>query len=168
MKACLSLAVVALAVAWSTTVRAESQSGDPRMEMQKCEVCKFLAEKPDLMKQMTWETHKIDNGMISVASGPKENKDEFHAVHEKMMQAVAKVKADQQQGKPVQLCEYCQSMSELMKAGAKQQNIETAGGAICLVTSDDPAVVQKIHAAADKAIAQQQQMEQQLRSQASQ
>jgi hypothetical protein len=168
MKARISLAVLGLAIVGTAIASSQSQSGDPRVEMQKCAVCKYLAEKPELMEKMTWETHKIDNGMISVASAPKEAKDEFHAVHEKMMQAVAKVKADQQQGKPVELCSYCESMSDLMKAGAKQENVDTATGTVCLVTSNDPAVVQKIHAAAEKAIADQRQMEQQLKSQAAQ
>ena len=50
-------------------------------------------------------------------------------------------------------------MSELIKSGAKKQDINTATGGICLVTSNDPAVVQKIHALADKAIAEQEEMQ---------
>ena len=37
----------------------------------KMHVCKAMAAKPELMKSMTWETHKIANGMLSVASVPK-------------------------------------------------------------------------------------------------
>ena len=110
------------------------------------------------MKSMNWETHKIDNGMLSVASVPKDKKSEFDAVHAQMKQNVAQVEADQAQGKAVELCDYCKTMGELLKSGAKKQDIDTATGGICLVTSNDPATVEKIHIAADKAIAEQEKM----------
>jgi hypothetical protein len=46
-------------------------------------------------------------------------------------------------------------MGELAQAKAKEQHIETQMGAIHLMTSNDPAIVAKIHAVADKAIAEQ-------------
>jgi hypothetical protein len=75
------------------------------------------------------------------------------------MQAVEKVKADSQAGKEVELCRFCASIGELMKLNAKAQHITTATGEIHLFTSDDPAVVAKIHAHADKAIEEQKKME---------
>jgi hypothetical protein len=128
--------------------------------MKRCEVCKVLAEKPVLMEHMRWETHKIDNGMLCVASVSEEHKKDFDAAHKKMMQCIAKVTADQKAGKKVQLCSFCVGMGDLMKAGAKQQEINTATGAISLITSSDPATVEKIHAQADKAIAEQKKLEQ--------
>jgi len=159
MRIFLSVTVLGLAAGWTTLASAASTADSLEQQMQKCAVCKAMAEKPELMKSMSWETHKIDNGMLSVASVPKDQKSDFDAVHEKMMQNVEQVKADQQQGKTVELCDYCKSMGELMKSGAKKQDIDTATGAICLVTSSDPTVVQTIHAAADKAIAEQEKME---------
>jgi hypothetical protein len=55
-------------------------------------------------------------------------------------------------------------MAVLMKAGAKEQRIETKTGEIHLCTSDDPAVVKKIHEQADKAIAIQKQIAEQRRT----
>jgi hypothetical protein len=169
MKAIVSLAVVGLAVSWSSCVYGQApQNTSPQAkmlaEMQKCAVCKYMAQKPELMKDMIWETHKIDNGMLCLTTVPKEMKKEFQAVSEKMMQAIEQVKADQQQGKPVEMCHFCAAMGELLKANAKQQHIETATGAIHLVTSNDPAVVKKIHAVADKAIAEQTKMQEQQRT----
>ena len=82
-------------------------------------------------------------------------KKEYDEVSEKMHHAIEQVAADVKEGKPVQLCNFCSSMSELMKAGAKEKHIETTTGSIDLCTSDDPAVVKKIHEMADKAIAMQ-------------
>jgi hypothetical protein len=160
MKTIVSLAVVALAIGASSLARGQDPNEKMMAEMQNCAVCKYLAEKPVLMKEMIWETHKIDNGMLSVAAVPKALKHEYEAVDAKMMQAVEQVKADAQQAKPVQLCSYCVAIGELMKAGAKEQHIATSAGTIDLFTSDDPNVVKKIHELADKAIAAQQAMAQ--------
>jgi hypothetical protein len=169
MKTIVSLAVVGLAVAWSIAAFGQVQQSTDQQknllaEMEKCAVCKSMAENPALMREMTWETHKIDNGMLCLTTVPKEMKKEFDAVSAKMMQAIAKVKADETQGKEVELCHFCVTMGELMKLNAKQQHIETQTGAIHLCTSDDPAVVKKIHAMADKVIAEQKKMKQPQRT----
>jgi hypothetical protein len=160
MKTIVTLAVVGFAAAWSSAVFGETATDDTLAELKNCAVCKYFAEKPELMKNMVWETHKIENGMLSLTTVPKELKQEFDALGAKMMQAIEQVKADSQAGKPVELCNFCAAMGELMKAGAKQQHIGTSVGAIHLCTSEDPDVVAKIHALADKAIAEQKKVEQ--------
>jgi hypothetical protein len=129
-------------------------------EMEKCEICKHLAAKPDLMKNMTWETHKIDNGMLCVSTVPKEQKAEFDALNKEMTTAIEKVKTAEQEGKPAELCEICEGWSELTEAGAKEKEIALTNGSIHLITSSEPAVVAKIHAEADKAIEMQKQLAQ--------
>jgi hypothetical protein len=113
---------------------------------------------------MTWETHKIDSGMLCLTTVPMELKKEFDSVSAKMMQAIEKVKAAEKQGTEAELCHFCVSMGELMKLNAKQQHIETQTGAIHLCTSDDPAVVKTIHAIADKVIAEQKKMKEPQRT----
>jgi hypothetical protein len=160
MKTLVSMIVVGLAVGWGSAVWGETAEDDMMAEMKKCAVCKYMAEKPELMQDMDWETHKIENGMLSLITVPKEQKQEFDAVNSKMMQAIEQVKADVDEGKEVELCSYCASMGELMRHGAKEQNVKTSSGEIHLLTSDDPATVAKIHELADKAIAEQKKMEQ--------
>jgi hypothetical protein len=159
MKAVVPVAMLGLAVAWAGTVFAEADKENMLPEMQKCAVCKHLAQNPELMKNMVWETHKIDNGMLCLTTVPKEMKRDFDKVSEKMHQAIEQVQADSKEGKQVDLCEFCASMGELMTLNAKQQHIETRTGAIHMITSDDPAVVKKIHDVADKVIAVQKQMQ---------
>jgi hypothetical protein len=158
MKAFVSLSVLGLAVAWSGSSFAQFDQDKMMAEMKKCAVCKNLAENPELMKNMSWETHKIDNGMLSVTSAPKKMNKDLAAVSEKMHQAIEQVKADTKEGKEVHLCGFCGAMAELMKQGAKQQDIKTKAGEIHMCTSDDPAVVKKIHEIADQAIAIQKQI----------
>src|SRR5262245_36090360 len=169
MKAIVSSTVLGLTVSWSCLAfgqakQSNSQQDNMLAEMQKCAVCKYMAAKPELLKDMIWETHKIDNGMLCLTSVPKEMKKQFVEVSDKMMQAIEQVKAEQKQGKSVELCSFCVAMGDLMKLPTKQQHIETATGAIHLVTSDDPTVVKKIHAVADKAIAEQKKMQEQQRT----
>ena len=159
MKAIVTSTILGVAACWAASASAATPQDAILAEMKKCAVCNIMTEKPELMKDMTWETHKIENGMLCVASVPKEQMKEFAALHEKMMKQVEQVKADLKAGKPTQLCGFCQSMGELEKLGAKQQQIKTATGFITLFTSNDPSTVAQIHTQADKAIAMQKQME---------
>lgn len=157
MRTLIASVVVGLLACGVGLAVAEHHEGELAKEMEKCSVCKSMA-KPELMKHMTWETHKIENGMLCVASVPKEQKKEFDAAHQEMTKAIAAVTAAAQSGQKPELCGFCEGMGELTKAGAKQQEIATKTGAISLITSSDPAVLAKIHAQADKAIEMQKKM----------
>lgn len=132
-------------------------AGDHEAEFKNCAVCKSMA-KPGLMDHMTFETHKIDNGMLCVATVDKDHVKEFETAHKELMANAAKAEADQKAGKEVKLCGFCQGVSELMKAGVKHQEVPTARGAVTLFTSDNPSVVSQIHQHADQAIAMQKEM----------
>jgi hypothetical protein len=150
------LALTALALASTSALLAQAASDEEMMaEMKKCEMCKHIAADPGLMQNMTWETHKIDNGMLCVSTVPKEMKSQFDALSAKMESSMQKMKTSTE--KP-ELCEICEGMSELVKSGAKEKEIELTNGSIHMLTSDDPSMVQKIHAEADKAIEMQKQM----------
>jgi hypothetical protein len=158
MKTFLTVAALATTIALSWTAVAAT-SDDPMAEMKNCAVCKVMMEKPDLMESMTWECHKVDAGMLCLMSVPKDMKKTYDEIHQKMMENVKAVKAAVALGKEVELCHFCTAMGDLEKAGAKSETIETKTGSIHLVTAADPAVVAKIHAHADEAIAQQKAME---------
>jgi hypothetical protein len=156
-----SLLALALVVASASSAVAANDTEEAMMEgMKKCAVCKHLTDNPELMKNMTWETHKIDNGMLCVTTAPKEQRENFVNLNEKMHAEIEKVKADQKSGKEVQLCDMCADMGKLVEAGANEKEIQIPNGSIHMLTSSDPAVVAKIHANADKAISMQKQMAQ--------
>lgn len=154
MKAIFS-AVALAAVAASSLAAWAATAEDHQEQMKKCAVCKYMAEEPELMSSMTWECHKVDSGMLCVASVPKDMKKKYDEVHKKMLAAIEKVKEDTAAGRSVELCDFCSSMAGLHKAGAKEETIETSTGSIYLVTSKDSAVVDKIHTQADQQIAEQ-------------
>jgi hypothetical protein len=157
MKSRLFLAAI-LTAAVSSLVYAAA-GDDAIAEMKKCAVCKVIVENPKLIENMTWECHKVDAGMLCVAAVPKDMKKEYDDVHKKMMETVEHVKTEAAAGRDAELCHFCDGMGELQKAGAKEENIDTATGSIYLVTATDPSLVAKIHAHADQAIAQQKAME---------
>lgn len=161
MKPLLTFAALALILGAGAVAVSEtpSEAMDKMMaEMKNCDVCKSMADKEALMQNSTWETHKIDNGMLCVMTVPKEYMSEFKSCHALMMKNYEQVKADEAAGKEVHLCSFCKSMADLEKAGAKQQEIKTETGAVNLMTSNDPGVVQQIHATADHAIEMQKQI----------
>ena len=58
-----------------------------------------------------------------------------------MMAVVEKLQA----GEELTLCPFCQRMNALAKAGAAFENVDTEGAHILAVTSNDAAMVEKIH-----------------------
>jgi hypothetical protein len=158
MKTLLTIATLALVASGAMSAVAASSEDAMMAEMEKCAVCKNLAANPELLENMTWETHKLDNGMMCVTTVSEEFKADFDSLNAKVKTSVEKVKADQQQGKAVPLCDLCADMGQITEAGAKEKEIKIPNGSIHMMTSDDPAVVEKIHANADKAIAMQKQM----------
>ena len=76
-----------------------------------------MGEHPELMTDMEWETHLVDNGMLGVAKIPAKHKATMASLHEQM-----KAKSqDLASGKEMQLCGFCDSHGKLLAAGAKEQ-----------------------------------------------
>lgn len=113
-------------------------------DVEKCTVCKPMAENPSLLMGVKWETHKIENGVVMTAVAPEGMLKEFKSCCKKMHQLGESVTAD------TPLCGFCQSFGMLMAEGAKVQEVGTGFGKLTIITSDDPAVVAKIHAHSDK------------------
>lgn len=118
------------------------------LDLEKCDICKCMGEHMDVMQQVTWETHKIDNGMLSASVIPKKHRTLMDKLHVKMESAGEELAS----GKSMELCGFCNSYDKLKKAGAKEQQVKTEFGMIGMLTSDDPEVVKQIHSHADRTI----------------
>tara|TARA_R110002049_G_scaffold2750_4_gene21989 strand:+ start:172619 stop:173104 length:486 start_codon:yes stop_codon:yes gene_type:complete len=139
---------VAITALLLTTAVADHHNEKPWLDMQNCEICKHMSKHMDVMQNVTWETHKIESGLLSASVVPKEHRQMVDAIH-KNMQASAKLF---ETGKDMQLCGFCNSHMALKKSGAKEQEINTDFGMVSLLTSDDPDVVKQIHDHAEKTI----------------
>jgi len=119
-------------------------------DMENCPICKCMAAEKGLMESIKWETHLIDNGMISITTVPSDKKEAMAKCEKEMKAAIDKVKA----GEKMPLCGFCTSYAALIEAGAKEQEIKTETGTVSLMTSDKPEVVKKIQDHAKKTISE--------------
>lgn len=128
--------VVAASWAWAEHHEEQANSW---FDLENCEMCKSLGEHPELMSEMKWEVHDIENGMLMVAVVPEEHEDAWEEASKKMKQKANQITAESS------LCGFCQSYGKLMEAGAKQQEIDSELGTITLLTAEDKETVKKIH-----------------------
>lgn len=146
------MAVITIAMAQETQTETSGQLA--WFDLENCEVCKHIADDWNMMKHVKWETHLIDNGALSVSVVPEEFASKVKSAKQQMKAAIAKVAG----GEKVKCCGYCQSMGSLVSEGAKVREIASVGGDISMVTSDDPAVVAKIHEHAKRTISEHKKM----------
>ncbi len=134
----------ALVLAFASTSYAQDNKEKPFFDMENCTICKCMKNMD--MNRIKWETHKIDNGMLMMMVVPEDMKATWATCKKNMDATVTKMES----GTEMEVCRFCTSFGELMESGAKTKELETAVGCITLVTSDDPAVVGKIHTMALK------------------
>ncbi len=95
----------------------------------------------DMMMDIQWENHAIEEGGMMTAVIPKQHKDRWDAVCEKMKG----VEDELTSGKQLPMCNFCQSYGQLIQAGASIEEVKTGFGSVTLITADKPAVVDMIH-----------------------
>jgi len=119
-------------------------------DMANCEFCKNLIEDPGLLPHMTWENHKIANGMIQITTVQPE----FAKSYQKCSMAMQTLGGDMMSGKrnpaEVKMCGSCAAFGQMMMAGVKMENVEGQAADVALITSEDPAMVAKIHEYCDR------------------
>jgi hypothetical protein len=129
--ACLTLAALAF-----------GPSAADEAEFLNCGLCKPMMAEAGLMEHLHWESHAIATGMISVTRVDPSHEQAYQRAHVKVMDAVKRLQA----GEKMELCPFCQSMNALAQAGAHIENLDAGGAHIMVITSDQPAVVEKIRA----------------------
>ena len=116
-------------------------------DMDNCAICKNMASMKHDMHKIEWESHMLDDGMITVAKVP----DDMKAAMEKAEAGVQQTVAKLEQGEQLEMCGYCQNYGKLMGMGAKFKDIKTMGVNISVVTSCEPDVVKEIQAMGKRA-----------------
>jgi hypothetical protein len=110
-------------------------------DLANCEVCKNMSGHEEIMQEVKWEAHPIANGMMSITVVPAKHKELMAKAKKGMDATIKKLEA----GEKMNLCGFCQSFGKLKQAGAKFEEINTAGGMVTLITSNDDKVVKMIH-----------------------
>ena len=92
MKALFSFLAIALLLVGS------ANAGDDTswFDMKNCEICKPMAENPELMKNMSWEHHDLSNGMACVTKVTPEFMDDYRKTHAAMDAVIKRAQAGEQ------------------------------------------------------------------------
>ena len=122
---------------------------DDWFDMQNCEICKCMSGHMDMMMEVKWGVHKTENGMMMISVVPEKHQKTMKAAHDEMMQVVARL----EKGEKMHCCGFCTSYGKLKQGGAKIEEIETVGGKVTLVTSDNSEMIKMIHEHATKTMA---------------
>jgi len=129
---------------------------EPWFDMQNCEFCKSLTENPQLMNNMSWEHHKISNGLASITRV----KAEFVGSYKEAQQKMRAVGDKMMRGEQVNVCNMCKSLGEIYNSGAKRDLVESDNIFVWVTTSDDPETVKMIHAWGERTTKEMMAMEQ--------
>lgn len=163
MKRSITFALVmAMMAATSFAVAQEEKTETAQLawfDMDNCDVCKSMAQHKDMIPYIKWETHLLDNGALSVSVIPEKFKATMSEAKKDMKKAIARLEA----GEKLKCCGYCNSYGTLIGSGAKITEISTAAGDLVMLTSDNEDVVKKIHAHANKTIAEHKKMMEQMK-----
>jgi len=137
--------VVVLAFTLMVFVIATAQD-KPWFDMENCAFCKNLSAQPGLMDHLTkWEPHNVKNGSVSITEVDKEYVDAY-----KKAMAAMKVTAHRiQEGEQLPICGMCEAYNGLMMKGAQSDEVQSGNIFVSLMYSDDPEIVNEIHAITD-------------------
>ncbi len=122
--------------------------GDKWFDMENCAFCKHLTTDPNFLPNSSWNHYMISNGFVNITTYKPEVKTAWDEVNKNMEETGKKMMA----GEKLQMCGMCTDMGMLMQAGANFEIIEIENGSFMMVTSDDPAMVAKLQAHAQKNI----------------
>ncbi len=145
-QAMLVLSVLAVLVFVAGVVGAEEESA--WFDLDNCAFCKQMSNEEGLIESMSWETHLIENGALTIIVVPESKVEAFERAEKHMHEMGAKIEG----GEKMHLCGFCQSYGMLMMSGAKVEKVDGDAARVTLMTSADSEVVKKIQTHAQKTI----------------
>ncbi len=155
--------VLAFALVWAGDKKAASnpQMEEWKAEMMKCAVCKNMAGSMEkLMPAMKMEVVKLDNGMaMTGAITDAKMLATYHGVCDQWSAGFASAVQMTDEKAKTDLCQHCQSMRGVVKAGAQASYGKTKNGDLLVFSSNDPAVQAKISDFHGQCVAMMSQME---------
>jgi hypothetical protein len=129
-----------------TTINAQQTTDKPWFDLENCAFCKNMSSQPGLMENMQCDTIKIENGMLMISIIPEEFKEAMAKANKGMEATVRQLES----GKQLPLCGFCECFGNLMMRGTKLEKKQGEHSEVTMLTSNDPEIVQQIHAMADR------------------
>lgn len=164
----VKIAVVLMLVSMLALAVWAGEAGQPQMtkekmaemkmqmkaEFSKCYMCKNMVPYMDKAwyPALSWEIYNTKNGMIMIEHlGDKSGMEDYKALFAAFEKSGEEVRKWSNAEVKKQLCDHCQGMWSLMKAGAVDDWALTKDGSVGVIVSDKPETVKLIHAQADQA-----------------
>lgn len=119
-------------------------------DMDGCEFCKNLTVEPELLEHMTWESHTIGNGMITISTVEPEYAEAYATANKAMEKLGGDMMSGAVNPMQVKMCGHCSAFGQLMMAGAEMEVVTGDVADVSLITSADPALVKRIHEFCDR------------------
>lgn len=118
----------------------------PWFDMENCAMCKPMMSNPELMQNISWESHEISKGILMVTTVNGKFLDQYRTAHMAMAETAKKL----QKGETMEMCGSCTVLGKCFMQGAVQEYVETSTGDVWFATSDNPEVVAELHSWAKK------------------
>ena len=125
-------------------------SGSGWFDMEGCEFCKNLMVEPELLHHLTWESHNIKNGMLSITTVEPEYADAYATANKAMEKLGSDMMSGAVNPMQVKMCGHCAAFGQLLMAGAEMEVVPGEAAEVSLITSSDPALVTRIHEFSDR------------------
>ena len=136
----MSRKMIALALALTLVAGVATAGEMAWFDMDNCAMCKGISSNPEMMKNITWEQHNIEGGIISVTTVGKKYVADYRVAHAEMEKTGMKL----QSGEKMDMCGSCTALGAALMKGVEQQYVETTQGDVWLVTSKNPEVVAEL------------------------
>ena len=139
-------AVLAVAVPAVAGEGGHMKSESGWFDMENCAFCKNLLEDPGLLPHTTWENHAIDGGMMTILTVDPAYAESAAKASAAMEALGTKMATGQVDPASLTTCGHCQEFGAIMMSGVGMEIIKGKAAEVSLFTSDDPALVERMHA----------------------
>ncbi|MFT5233250.1 MAG: hypothetical protein ACI9UK_002303 [Candidatus Krumholzibacteriia bacterium] len=136
--------ITSLAIAGDSMV---SESG--WFDFENCVFCKAMSEDPGMLEATAWESHNTANGSVTIMVVPAEYKEAMATATKKMEATGEEMQTGKINPMEANMCGHCQAYGALMMSGVNMETVEGDAATVTLMTSDDKAVVKRIHEMTD-------------------
>ncbi|HOD66598.1 MAG TPA: hypothetical protein PK186_08945 [candidate division Zixibacteria bacterium] len=142
MKHALAI-LIGLLLCLAVSAPLAQEDAKPWFDLEKCAFCKQLLSEEGLIDHMHPAYHNLKSGVLWITVVDPEYRDAFKRAGAKMEEVGAEM---QKTGEVPYMCGFCSAYGELMMAGAVPECVETEVAEICLMQSDKPELVERLHA----------------------
>ena len=128
-------------------------------DLENCAYCRNLTRDEHLLDHVTWESHLISDGALTVTVIDPAHEESYRRAMAAIAELDRKVKSGEVDPTSMKVCGRCQAYGQLVTSGVKTETVVGEQAEITLVTADDPELVARIHEFVKRNIAEMEQIE---------